>query len=93
MPRLKMRPSTSSDEAKSEKRECGSWNGLKWEVGMRKWELTECGSGKKKIEGEKVGRSEWFEVGRLTHRRPIGRDYAAAKDAEFGKVKRSAQWT
>jgi hypothetical protein len=38
------------------------------ELGMRNWE---CGSGKK-------------EVGSGTRRRPIGRDYAAAKDAECG---------
>jgi hypothetical protein len=38
------------------------------EVGMRKWE---CGSGN-------------LEVGSRTRRRPIGRDYAAAKDAEVG---------
>ena len=27
-----------------------------------------------------------FELGRRTRRRPIGRDYAAAKDAEVGKA-------
>jgi hypothetical protein len=32
-------------------------------------------------------RSEYLEVGSRTRRRPIGRDYAAAKDAEFGKEK------
>jgi hypothetical protein len=28
-----------------------------------------------------------FEVGSVTRRRPIGRDYAAAKDAESGRWK------
>jgi hypothetical protein len=49
-----------------------SGNEWKSEVGMngsRKWE---CGSGK-------------WECGSWTRRRPIGRDYAAAKDAEVGK--------
>jgi hypothetical protein len=35
-------------------------------------------------------KQEWvmgsLEVGRRTRRRPIGRDYAAAKDAEGGKT-------
>jgi hypothetical protein len=31
----------------------------------------------------------FFEVGRRTRRRPIGRDYAAAKDAEVGKERKS----
>jgi hypothetical protein len=31
---------------------------------------------------------EWFEVGSRTRRRPIGRDYAAAKDAAFDKLRR-----
>ena len=51
----------------------GRWEGekdLKSEVG--------------KIEGGKLGRWEGFEVGSRTRRRPIGRDYAAAKDAEVG---------
>ena len=29
--------------------------------------------------------AEGLECGRVTRRRPIGRDYAAAKDAECGK--------
>ena len=29
--------------------------------------------------------AEGFEVGSRTRRRPIGRDYAAAKDTEVGK--------
>jgi hypothetical protein len=32
-------------------------------------------------------RRQSFEFGIGTRRRPIGRDYAAAKDAEFGKKK------
>jgi hypothetical protein len=28
-----------------------------------------------------------FEVGSVTRRRPIGRDYAAAKDAESGRTR------
>jgi hypothetical protein len=32
--------------------------------------------------------TEVFEFGIGTRRRPIWRDYAAAKDAEFGKKKR-----
>ncbi len=34
--------------------------------------------------------SELFECGSRTRRRPIGRDYAAAKDAEVGKTELKA---
>jgi hypothetical protein len=53
------------------------------EVGMRKWEM---GSG-----NSEVGMGKWevgmgnSECGSGTRRRPIRRDYAAAKDAEGGK--------
>jgi hypothetical protein len=45
------------------------------EVGMRKWEN---GSGNLEV------RSRKSEVGNETRRRPIGLDYAAAKDVEMG---------
>ncbi len=48
---------------------------MKWEIGIRKWEF---GSWKDKTEEN--------EVGSRTRRRPMGRDYAAAKDAEVGKI-------
>jgi hypothetical protein len=40
-----------------------------------------------KAEGIEVGirKAESIEVGIRTRRRPIGQDYAAAKDAEVGK--------
>ena len=37
------------------------------------------------MEVEKMGRWETMEFGSGTRRRPIGRDYAAAKDAECGR--------
>jgi hypothetical protein len=41
---------------------------------MRRWEV------------EKMRRWEAMEFGIGTRRRPIGRDYAAAKDAECGRI-------
>ena len=52
--------------------------GNKMEVGNGNLERKKVGS----WEGEKVGE---MEVGSRTRRRPIGQDYAAAKDAEGGK--------
>ena len=40
---------------------------------------------KKQMTEDRRQMSEEFEVGSRTHRRPIGLDYAAAKDAEGGK--------
>jgi hypothetical protein len=37
-----------------------------------------------KIERRAEGRGQMLAVGGRTRRRPIGRDYAAAKDAEVG---------
>ena len=39
----------------------------------------------------KKSRKGRFEVGSGTRRRPIGRDYAVAKDVEVGKVVHSAK--
>ncbi len=50
--------------------EFGSWNAEVGNKKVRRWE------------GEKVGKEE----GSRTRRRPIRRDYAAAKDAECGKM-------
>jgi hypothetical protein len=66
---------------KSEKRKVRRWESeggmRKSECGIRKGEKTEVG--RIKIEGEKLRR----EGGTGTRRRPIGRDYAAAKDLAF----------
>jgi hypothetical protein len=52
------------------------------EVGKVRKQKAEGGKDRSS-EGEKVGRCD--EVGSGTRRRPIGRDYAAAKDAEVGR--------
>jgi hypothetical protein len=78
------------DYAAAKDAEWGSWNS---ECGMRKAEL---GSGKKECGLRPVGAirayapegSGKMEFGRGTRRRPIERDYAAAKDAERGSGNR-----
>ncbi len=60
-------------------------SGFRCQMSEDRRQITEFES--RNAEVGKIGRRQITEFGSRTRRRPIGRDYAAAKDAEVGKKK------